>query len=158
MSVGSACAMPIIREAMTCIPAFTICGSSSSSTVTSSVMTCRTTGRRVGMALMIPSARARIMEGALSKMAEAIKLMSSTAWGIISVTVSITEVTPFVISSPACLFPATRSEKPSIIMVMPGRSSPTIRFFRPPMVPCIFVRLSSKAAEAATASLLMIMP
>ena len=158
ISVGRAWAMPMMREAMICIPASTSCGSSSSRAATSSVMTCSTTGSSAGIALMMPSASARMMDGALSRTAAAIMEISSTACGIISVTVSTTEVMPFFSSSPACSFPATRSERPSMIMEMPGSSSPTMRFFRPPIVPWSRVRLSSKFAEAATASLLMTIP
>lgn len=71
---------------------------------------------------------------------------------------SITLETPLFSSSAALSFPASRSASPSVICVIPGRSSPTMRFFRPPAVCNSLVRLSSKAAEAATALLLITMP
>ena len=61
-------------------------------------------------------------------------------------------VTPCFIFSPAVSFPAIRSLSPSITLVMLGKKSPISLFLSPLKVPCIRVKLSSKAALAATAS------
>ena len=89
--------------------------------------------------------------GAFSRTACATVETSSTTLGNISVTDLITLETPLFIFSLAFLLPATKSEKPSIISVIAGKSEPTILFFRPVTVPLTFVKLSSKLALAFTA-------
>ena len=85
-------------------------------------------------------------------------LMSVTTWGIMVLMLSIMEVTPLSISSAALSFPAIRSEKPSMMLTRPGSISEVIRFSSPPNVLFSRLKLSSNAALAATASLLMTMP
>ena len=158
MRVGRASAIPVMRDAIICIPASMICGSRSISAVTICRITSITTGSSSGIAPIMPSARAEMIAGALSNTAPAIVVIRVTTCGIIPVIEPITEDTPSLIFSPASSFPATRSERPSSIDVIPGRSSPTMRFLRPPIVPLSLVSESSNVADAATASFDMTMP
>ena len=107
--------MPSINETNTCIPTVTIWGNRENSVSINCLTTPVATVANCGIASRIPCAREVIINGALSSIAAAIVLINSTACGIICETVSMTEVTPLFISSLAPLFPATRSEKPSVI-------------------------------------------
>ena len=157
-SCGIVSAMPLMSDSRISAPADTICGSSPTRAEIISVTILAMVGVSSEIADRSPSASALMIPGALSRTAPAIEVMSSANCGISVRIVSITDVTPLFSSSAACSLPARRSARPSVICVIPGRSSPTMRFFRPPAVCDSLVRLSSKAAEAATASLLITMP
>ena len=157
-SCGIVSAIPFMSDSRISAPADTICGRSPTNAEIISVTIFASVGLSSEIADSSPSARALIIPGALSRTAPAIEVISSANCGISVRIVSITDVTPLFSSSAACSLPARRSASPSVICVIPGRSSPTMRFFRPPAVCDSLVRLSSKAAEAATASLLITMP
>lgn len=112
MRAGRASAIPVISDAIICIPASIICGSRSIIVVTICRITSITTGRSSGIAPIMPSARAEMITGALSSTAPAIVVISVTTCGIIPVMDPMTEVTPSLIFSPASSFPATRSARP----------------------------------------------
>ena len=157
-SCGIVSAMPLISDSRISAPADTICGSSPTRAEIISVTILAMVGVSSEIAERSPSASALMIPGVLSRTAPAIEVISSANCGISVRIVSITDVTPFFSSSAACSLPARRSASPSVICVIPGKSSPTMRFFRPPAVCESRVRLSSKATEAATASLLITMP
>ena len=157
-SCGIVSAMPLMSDSRISAPAETICGSSPTRAEIISVTILAMVGVSSEIADRSPSASALTIPGALSRTAPAIEVVSSANCGISVRIVSITDVTPLFSSSAACSLPARRSASPSVICVIPGRSSPTMRFFRPPAVCDSLVRLSSKAADAATASLLLTMP
>ena len=100
ISVGNASAIPVMRDAIICIPASMIWGKRSMSAVTISSMTCITTGSSCGIAPIMPSASAEMIAGALSSTADAIVRTSVTTCGIMLVIEPITSVTPFLIFSP----------------------------------------------------------
>ena len=157
-SCGIVSAMPLMSDSRISAPADTICGSSPTRAEIISVTILASVGVSSEIADSRPSASALMIPGALSRTAPAIEETSFAACGMRVFIASITLDTPLFSSSAACSFPARRSARPSVICVIPGRSSPTIRFFKPPAVCDSLVRLSSKAADAATASLLITMP
>ena len=157
-SLGMASIRALARASMISSAALASSGRALMMASTSSGMISLAACTSVGRASMMASARVLMMSGAISAMPLIRSLMMSRISGRGVLIESEICWTPALIFSPPPSTPATRSLIPSMMSLSPGRNWLTIVFLTPSMVLFILLRLSSKEADALTASSDMIMP